>query len=101
MGGLFGALFYMLSANFVPVGEKALGASAAVMAFVVASGVLSPDYRMNLILIGEVKLKYIVAVLVFLDLIGIANMGNTGGHFAHLGGRCFWLVYVAQLRKWK
>lgn len=98
MGGLFGALFYLLSANFVPVGEKALGASAAVMAFVVASGVLSPDYRMNLILIGEVKLKYIVAVLVFLDLIGIANMGNTGGHFAHLGGAAFGWLYVSQLR---
>ena len=98
MGGLFGALFYLLSANFVPVGEKALGASAAVMAFVVASGVLSPDYRMNLILIGEVKLKYIVAVLVFLDLIGIANMGNTGGHFAHLGGAAFGWLYVVQLR---
>ncbi len=99
MGGLFGALFYLLSANFVPVGEKALGASAAVMAFVVASGVLSPDYRMNLILLGEVKLKYVVAVLVFLDLIGIANLGNTGGHFAHLGGAAFGWLYVSQLRK--
>ena len=98
MGGLFGALFYLLSANFVQVGPMALGASAAVMAFVVASGVLSPDYRMNLLLIGEVKLKYVVAVLVFLDLIGIANLGNTGGHFAHLGGAAFGWLYVSQLR---
>ena len=53
---------------------------------------------MNLILIGEVKLKYVVAVLVFLDLIGIANLGNTGGHFAHLGGAAFGWLYVVQLR---
>jgi len=98
MGGLFGALFYLLSANFVAVGPMALGASAAVMAFVVASGFLSPNYAMNLILIGEVKLKYVVAVLVFLDLIGIANLGNTGGHFAHLGGAAFGWLYVVQLR---
>ncbi len=98
MGGLFGALFYLLSANFVGVGSMALGASAAVMAFVVASGVLSPNYTMNLILIGEVKLKYVVAILVFLDLIGIANLGNTGGHFAHLGGALFGWIYVVQLR---
>jgi len=101
MGGLSGALFYLLSANFVSVGLMALGASAAVMAFVVASGVLSPDYRMHLLLIGEVKLKYVVAVLVFLDLIGIANLGNTGGHFAHLGGAAFGWLYVSQLRKGK
>jgi rhomboid family protein len=98
MGGLFGALFYLLSANFVPVGSMALGASAAVMAFVVAAGVLSPNYAINLILIGEVKLKYVVAVLVFLDLVGIANLGNTGGHFAHLGGAAFGWLYVSQLR---
>ncbi len=98
MGGLFGAMLYLLSANFVPVGTMALGASAAVMAFVVASGVLSPNYRMHLILIGEVKLKYVVGVLVFLDLIGIANMSNTGGHFAHLGGAAFGWLYVSQLR---
>ncbi len=98
MGGLFGGLFYLLSANFVAVGPMALGASAAVMTFVVASGVLSPNYSMNLILIGEVKLKYVVAVLVFLDLIGIANLGNTGGHFAHLGGAAFGWLYVTQLR---
>lgn len=98
LGGLFGALFYLLSANFVPVGPMALGASAAVMAFAVAAGVLSPNYLMHLILIGEVKLKYIVAVLVFLDLVGIANLGNTGGHFAHLGGAAFGWLYVVQLR---
>jgi hypothetical protein len=39
-----------------------------------------------------------VAVLVFLDLVGIANLGNTGGHFAHLGGAAFGWLYVVQLR---
>jgi len=44
------------------------------------------------------KLKYIVAVLIFLDLIAIADNINTGGHFAHLGGALFGWFYVYQLR---
>ncbi|MCB0585409.1 MAG: hypothetical protein KDD06_08810, partial [Phaeodactylibacter sp.] len=47
---------------------------------------------------GDVKLKYIVAVLVFLDLILIPKGGNTGGHFAHLGGAAFGWFFIFQLR---
>ena len=76
-----------------------MGASGAVMAIVVASGVISPDYNMRLLFIGDVKLKFIVALLVFLDLIAIADNINTGGHFAHLGGALFGWLFVARLRE--
>ena len=105
MGGLAGALAFFLSANVFGYNAGgtayALGASGAVMALVTASGVLAPDYRMNLILIGEVKLKWVVAVLIFLDLIGTASNINTGGHFAHLGGVLMGWVYIMQLRDGK
>lgn len=103
LGGLVGNLFFFLSANLFAYGGGgivyALGASGGVMAIVVASGALSPDYRMRLILIGEVKLKYIVLVLVFLDLIGLASNVNTGGHFAHLGGALFGWFFIHFLRQ--
>jgi membrane associated rhomboid family serine protease len=102
MGGLAGAILFFISANLLPYGGDgvfALGASGAVMAIVVASGVIAPDYIMRLILIGDVKLKYVVAVLVFLDLIALANDINTGGHFAHLGGAAFGGLFVTQLRQ--
>lgn len=99
LGGLIGGIFYFLSAQFLPMGPYALGASGAVMAIVVAAGTIAPDYIMRLLFLGDVKLKYIVAVLVFLDLIGIANSTNTGGHFAHLGGAAFGAFFVTQLRK--
>ncbi len=102
LGGIAGALVYFFSANMLPYGGDsahfALGASAAVMAIVVASGTLSPDYEMNLLLLGSVKLKYIVAVLVFLDLIQVSSSGNVGGSFAHLGGALFGFLYIKQLR---
>ena len=103
LGGLAGNLAFILSANLFGygsiAGNFALGASGAVMAIVVASAVLAPDYMMYLLLIGPVRLKYIVAVLVFLDMIGIANQANTGGHFAHLGGALFGWFYVIKLRQ--
>ena len=64
----------------------------------VAAGAIAPDYIMRLLFIGDVKLKYIVGVLVFLDLILIPKGGNTGGHFAHLGGAAFGWFFVFQLR---
>ncbi|MBK7474974.1 MAG: rhomboid family intramembrane serine protease [Haliscomenobacter sp.] len=100
MGGLAGALIYFLSANFLGFkGHYALGASAAVMAIVTAAGAIAPDYIMRLLFIGDVKLKYIVAVLIFLDLISIANSSNTGGHLAHLGGALFGFLYIFQLQR--
>ncbi len=95
LGGLAGMVAYFLSANIMPFGELggryALGASAAVMAIVVASGMIAPNYIMHLLFLGAVKLKYIVTALVFIDMISLANNVNTGGHFAHLGGALFGL----------
>ncbi|MEL6924864.1 MAG: rhomboid family intramembrane serine protease, partial [Bacteroidota bacterium] len=101
LAGIAGGLAFFITASILPYGEFtrfALGASGAVMGIVVASAVTHPDNIMHLILIGPVKLKYVVAVLVFLDLIGIANLSNTGGHFAHIGGALFGWFYISRLR---
>ncbi len=103
LGGIAGGILYFVSANLLPYGEQgaryALGASAGVMAIVVAAGAIAPEYIMRLLFLGDVKLKYIVAVLVFLDLIGVASNMNTGGAFAHLGGAFFGWLFVRQLRE--
>lgn len=104
LGGLFGAAVYFLSINIFPYAAEgaehyALGASAAVMAIVVAAGVISPDYNMRLLFLGDVKLKYIVLVLVAIDIVGLAGHYNTGGHFAHIGGAIFGWLFVYQLRE--
>lgn len=103
LGGLFAGLIFILSAQFLPFGNHgevyALGASGAVMALVVAAGMIAPDYGLHLILIGEVKLKYVVTVLVLIDLLSLANNSNTGGHFAHLGGAFFGYLFIIALRE--
>jgi membrane associated rhomboid family serine protease len=102
LGGLAGGLLFLVSKFFLPyLSPYALGASGAVMALAGAAVTLAPDYRVMLFFLGEVKLKYIVLVVVLLDLLGIANMSNTGGHLAHIGGFATGLFMMNQLRDGK
>jgi membrane associated rhomboid family serine protease len=99
LGGLAGGFAFMASAQFMPyIGSYALGASGAVMALGGAALIMAPDYRVRLFLLGDVKVKYIVLVLLLFDLIGVANKYNSGGHLAHLGGFAMGCLFVYRLR---
>lgn len=104
MGGFAGAAFYILSYNFFPVfagelqGSTAVGASASVMAIIVGTATLLPDYTIPLIIIGPVKLKWIALFYVALDFISIAGP-NSGGEIAHLGGALIGFIYIKRLQK--
>lgn len=103
LGAIFGALVYMLSYNLFPVFQGMgksylLGASAAVMAILVAVATHVPHLRVRLILIGSIKFWWIAAFLVILDVIQIP-ISNPGGHLAHLGGAAFGYIYAKQLGK--
>lgn len=105
-GGFAGALFFLLAYNVFPVfagvlsGATVIGSSAAVMAIVVATATLVPDYSIRLLFLGDVKLKYLALGYVALDLIGIATT-DAGGSFAHLGGAVFGFVYIKLLQNGK
>lgn len=104
LGGLAGAALYIIAFNLFPVFSEvlplsyALGASAAVLAIVIAISVYQPDYTINLLFIGPVKLKYIAIFVVILDILSIAS-DNSGGHIAHLGGALFGYVFIKKLQK--
>ena len=102
LGALAGAVFFLLTYNFVPafregLGTPMVGASAAVTAIIVAGATLLPDYTFMLILIGPVKIKWIAAVVVLISLAGV-NGGNPGGEIAHLGGALLGFVFIRQLQ---
>ena len=103
MSGLFGGLVYILHDLYLPGGSDghayALGASAAVMAVIWSAAMTSPDYNMRLLLLGNVRLKYIALALLFMDLVGTAGDINKGGHWAHIGGAVFGIFYVYMLRQ--
>ena len=62
-----------------------LGASASVLAIVVATAVREPDYPVHFMFIGTVRLKYVALFMVVTDLLFMTS-GNAGGHIAHLRG---------------
>ncbi len=106
VGGLAGAALYILFFNIFPVFQAhvsmsiMLGASASVMAIVMATAVYAPNYTVNLMFIGPVQLKYIAIFYVVLDVLSIAS-DNSGGHIAHLGGALFGYLYISQMKKGK
>ena len=102
LGGISGAVLFILSFNLFPVfatalpNAVALGASASVLAIIMAIATKSPNYSIRLLLIGNIKLKHIAIVSIVLDIMSIPQ-GNAGGHIAHLGGAFFGYLYVKQL----
>ncbi len=99
LGGLVGAVIFTLSYSLIyGVNDAhALGASAAVSAIVLGAAVTSPDYTIQLIFLGMVKIKWIALAIIVIDLLGTTG-GNSGGAFAHLGGAFIGYMYVSQLR---
>lgn len=91
LGGIAGAVLYMVAYNLFPYFRDAvafsylLGASASVLAIVVATAVREPDYPVQFMFIGTVRLKYVAIFMVVLDLL-FMTADNAGGHLAHLGG---------------
>jgi membrane associated rhomboid family serine protease len=106
LGGLAGGLLYILSFNALPVFQEilpksqALGASASVLAILIAIATFVPNYTVRLFVLGDVKLKYIAIFSVAMDVISIPS-GNAGGHIAHLGGALFGYLYATQLKNGK
>lgn len=99
LGGLTGALVFIVAYNIIPVFAVvknvafAIGASASIMAIVFAIAVLVPNLPVRLAFIGQMKLKYLAMIIVAIDLLSIP-FGNAGGHFAHLGGALMGAIFA-------
>lgn len=98
IGGLFGAIFFIGGYNFFPafIEESryavAIGASASVMAILLASAMKAPNLEISLFLIGKVKFKWIAIFLLVIDFFSLTG-GNAGGHLAHIGGALWGVIY--------
>lgn len=104
LGGISGALVYILSFNIFPVFKGvvaesvAIGASASVMAIVIAIAAYVPDYTVQLFLFGRIKIKYMALAIFVLTSIMDFSV-NSGGKLAHIGGAFFGYFYTINLRQ--
>ena len=100
LGTFFGGLLYLLSHNYFPLFEGSssllVGASAGISAIFIGVTTYIPNYQLKIRFIGFVKLWYLAAIWVGLDILGLSSETNAGGHFAHLGGALFGFLYVNQ-----
>ncbi|MCB0431043.1 MAG: rhomboid family intramembrane serine protease [Flavobacteriales bacterium] len=80
-------------------GSRLVGASGSLFAFVITAMVMAPNYSVNLVLIGPVKVKYLALLTIVLSLMSMARMDNMGGNVAHAGGALFGLIFSLQLKK--
>ncbi len=102
LGGIAGFLAYFAAYNLFPVfaGSKSIiyGASASVIAILVAIATYTPNLELRLILLGNVKLKYIAIFFVLLDILFLDG-SNSGVHIAHLGGAALGYGYSTALKQ--
>ena len=104
-GGWAGALFYVLFYNIFPAfaTEKyfalLLGASAGVLAVVMAISCYVPKYTVNLLFLGRIRLMTIALVTVVIDIISISASNNAGGHIAHLGGAFLGYLFAVNIHQ--
>jgi len=106
MGGISGAILYSLAYSILPYFSlemkysSVIGASASIMAIVIAISAIIPNYSVNLFLFGSVRLKYLAIITIIIDIISI-QYGNPGGHIAHLGGGLFGYWFGIRYNKGK
>ena len=104
IGGLIAALTYVSAFNLIPFYSPLvqhtllLGASGSIMAIIVATAFQSPNMELQLLFIGNVKLKYIAAIAVLTSFFGLTS-NNSGGQLAHLGGALAGYLFIVSLRQ--
>jgi len=73
-----------------------IGASGAVLGVLVAFAVMNPNRIVLLYFLFPIKVKYLVMIMVAIDLLAAWSGGGGGGvaHFTHLGGALIGFVYM-------
>ncbi|MBP8777490.1 MAG: rhomboid family intramembrane serine protease [Bacteroidaceae bacterium] len=91
LGGLAGALVFLLSVYFFPLfqqvdgGSVLLGASASVVAIITAVAVYAPNQPLSLLFLGSIRIKFVAMWVIVLSVVAVRGE-NVGGEMAHLGG---------------
>lgn len=87
IGGLAGAATCLLWDWLWPLHGNMLGASASILALMTLVATMYPNYIVNVVFIGQVRLKYYALFFVALYMLFVlGGASNLGGNVAHLGG---------------
>ncbi|MFA6780517.1 MAG: rhomboid family intramembrane serine protease [Paludibacteraceae bacterium] len=102
IGGILGGALYMAAYSIFPYFDgrygELTGASAAVMAIIVAIAATAPERPIRLLFFGEVRLKWLAIASIVVSLLNVASE-NAGGNISHIGGALGGYLFVIGTRK--
>jgi hypothetical protein len=101
IGGICGGIVFIAVENLLGQAQNHYleGASAGVMAIVIAAAAFRPDYLIYPFGF-QMRLKWLAFIaFIFTSLIDLTE--NTGGKVSHIGGAIFGFIYGTQLRHGK
>ncbi len=97
LSALFSGVAFVTGYYFLHLSSAMVGASAAIMAILVATTTYRPLMNVRLLIFGNVKLCHIAAVILVLDFMQF-RLENTGGHIAHIAGAFFGFIFIKLLQ---
>jgi membrane associated rhomboid family serine protease len=97
LSAIFSGLCFVLGFFLLKKNAPIVGASAAIMAILMATTSYQPLMRIRLMFIGNIKLWHLSAVIILLDIMNVF-IENTGGHISHLSGAFFGFLYIQLLK---
>jgi len=96
LSSIFSGIVFVVSYYFLQYTSLIVGASAAIYAILVATTTYQPLMEVQLFLFGRVKLWYITAFVLLLDVLQF-RLENMGGHIAHFAGAFFGFLFIKLL----
>jgi membrane associated rhomboid family serine protease len=97
LSAIFAGISYVLIFYLLNINAPIVGASAAIMAILVATTTYYPLMDLRLLIIGNVKLWHVTAVILVIDLMQLRSE-NMGGHISHLAGALFGFIFIKLLQ---
>ncbi len=97
LSAIFSGIVFVIAFFLLSKTSLIVGASASIMALLVATTTYQPLMEFKFLLIGYVKLWHITGVVLLLFLLQI-GIDNTGGHIAHFSGAFFGYIYIKLLQ---
>ena len=97
LSAIFAGIVYVLVFYVLNISAPIVGASAAIMAILVATATYHPLMELRLFIIGNVKLWHVTAFIIIVDLMQLRSE-NMGGHISHLAGAFFGFIFIKLLQ---
>jgi membrane associated rhomboid family serine protease len=98
LSAIFSGVVFVLSYYFLNYSASIVGASAAIMAILVATTTYQPLMNVRVFFIGNVKLWHITAVVIIVLDVMQFQLNNMGGHISHLAGAIFGFIFIKLLQ---